>query len=107
MQTAAPVSDLTYIIHLQLKHKAAPGTIMGISGNIEELGFWKKFDIKMKWTKGDIWVSDEIVTKKRFFQYKYLKMGKDGQLISWERGCDRILDCDILPEIVDGHNHGI
>ena len=99
MHSNAPVSDVNYIIHLKLKHKCAPGTMMGISGNIEELGFWKKFDIKMTWTKGDVWVADEIVTKKRFFQYKYLVMGQDGKLISWERGSDRIFDCDILPEI--------
>jgi len=31
--------------------------MIGISGNIEELGFWKEFKYHLKWTEGDRWVT--------------------------------------------------
>lgn len=53
----------------------------------------------LKWNEGSIWTTkDPIVTNAPFFQYKYI-IHKDGKLVRWEDGVDRIADCEILPEM--------
>ena len=55
-------------------------------------------------TDGDTWTTrTPILTKKRYFQYKYVILNSDGSLKSWERGVDRICDCDILPAVGGGN----
>ena len=100
MHTNSPDSDLLYGINLQVKYKCNPGEKIGVSGNIKELGFWKDFKFILTPSVDDIWYTKTpILTNKRYFQYKYVVLNADGSLKSWERGVDRICDCDILPSI--------
>ena len=57
MKSQAPESDTMYHISLQVKYKCNKGEMIGISGNIEELGFWKEFKYHLKWTEGDRWIT--------------------------------------------------
>ena len=85
---------------MKVKYKCNPGEKLGISGNIPELGFWKEFKYHMECKDDDMWITrTPIMTKKRYFQYKYVILNSDGTLKSWERGVDRICDCDILPSV--------
>lgn len=47
------------------------------------------------------------MTKKRYFQYKYVLLNQDGSLSTWERGVDRIADLDILPDINQKTGKGV
>ena len=59
---------------------------------------WKDFSTRCK-KDGDLWYTDKpILTKKRYFCYKYVILNPDGSLSSWERGVDRIADLEILEE---------
>lgn len=79
---------------------------MGILGNIEELGFWKKDHVNyfLKEIEKGVWASEEpFICEMYFFTYKYVIIDKNYKsnkiLIDYERGVDRICDAEILPEI--------
>jgi len=83
---------------MQVRKVLENGQILGISGNIPELGMWKAFETHCK-RDGDLWFTDKpILTSKRYFCYKYVILNPDGSLNSWERGVDRIADLEILDE---------
>ena len=66
---------------------------------VSELGMWKDFKFHLKKTDGDLWFTEKpILTKKRFFCYKYVILHQDGSLNTWENGVDRIADLEILEE---------
>ena len=84
---------------MQVRKTLENGQILGISGNIPELGMWKEFKFHLKKQQGDLWYTDKpILTKKRYFCYKYVILHGDGTLNNWERGVDRIADLEILDE---------
>ena len=102
--TRSPDSDQLYTVNMQVKYKTQNGQKLAISGNIPELGMWKKFNFQMKAVDGT-WITESpIITKKRYFQYKYVLLNADGSLCTWERGVDRIADLDILPDLNQGQN---
>jgi hypothetical protein len=62
------------------------GESLCVVGDIEELGSWKNFVGRMKWTTGHVWVLEDLEVKsKPFFSYKYVLM-KDEKPSTWERG---------------------
>lgn len=88
----------SYYLTLRIKYQTALGESLCVVGEIEELGSWKNFDAKMKWTEGHIWVLENLFVKsKQFFMYKYVLMKNDKPLM-WERGENRIADLRQLPD---------
>lgn len=71
-------------------------------GQIPQLGAWNKEKPgkRMVWTEGDYWITDTpIITNKYFFQYKYVLWDDaSNKMASWERGIDRLLDCEVLDD---------
>ena len=93
-------SNQLFAVNLQVRFKTTNGQKIAVCGSIPELGLWKKFDFHLKNPKDDIWITESpLLTKKRYFQYKYVLLNQDGSLSTWERGVDRIADLDILPDI--------
>jgi hypothetical protein len=91
----------TYRVKFRVRHKANPGEQVVCLGSIGELDNWMKkgqFSHVLKWSAGDIWESTEqLVTKHYFFHYKYAVI-KGEYVVAWERGVDRVVDLEILPE---------
>lgn len=54
----------------------------------------------MKWTEGHHWVTENLVTEKPFFLYKYV-ICRDSEIIKWEKGSNRIADVEVLPDLTD------
>ena len=82
----------------KIKFETQLGESLCVIGEIEELGSWKNFVGKMKWTEGHIWVLEDLMIKsKSFFSYKYVLM-KNEQPEIWEKGQNRIADLRILPD---------
>lgn len=64
------------------------------------MGAWDKTKAvcRLKWTEGDYWVTETpIFSNKYFFDFKYVIWNNaDNKMVAWERGIDRIIDCEIL-----------
>jgi len=73
---------------------------MAVMGCTENLGAWKTPVYFLKWTAGDIWVSEKpvVMRDRHYFQYKYAAIDKSKQIVGWERGVDRISDLIIMPD---------
>ena len=85
---------------MSVQYETKLGENLYVMGNISELGNWNDFVCKMTWTEGHIWVTNGLVIKSPFFQYKYVV--KDSNMTDetiWEQGYDRIADLSILPDI--------
>lgn len=54
----------------------------------------------MKWTDGHNWITENLVTDKPFFLYKYV-ICKGDEIIRWEKGANRIADVEVLPDLTD------
>lgn len=54
----------------------------------------------MVWTEGDWWITETpIITKQYYFQYKYVLWDDNAnKFSSWERGIDRLIDCEVLDD---------
>jgi len=60
------------------------GENIGVVGNIPELGSWKKETafLKMKWTEGHIWETEEPIfisynpSRPPYFMYKYVLLNE-------------------------------
>jgi len=75
-----------YYLTLKIKYQTRIGESLCVVGDIEELGSWKNFVGKMRWTSGHMWVLEDLaVNSKPFFSYKYVLM-KDERPLTWERG---------------------
>lgn len=72
---------------------------MAVCGSLPELGSWEKFICQLKWTEGNVWVTNSpITTTQYYFTYKYVVLKADGLTSSrWEAGIDRIADLEVLP----------
>ena len=70
-------------------------------GELLELGNWKTIKCWMKLIQNGIWVLEQpIITTKPFFTFKFAIANKStNEVISWERGIDRICDLELLPEL--------
>jgi len=93
--------NTTYQIHLRVKRKVEKGQSITLHGGIPELGWNKeKPGYRMKWQEGDYWVTDEpITTKQYYFQYKYVLWDdSSNSIVSYERGIDRLIDCEVLDD---------
>lgn len=91
--------DTTYIVHFRVHQKIEEGTTMAVLGNYDDLGDWKIPKYFLKWTEGDVWVSNKpLVVKRNFFNYKYAAIKEKTEIVMWERGVDRIADLDIMEE---------
>lgn len=92
----------TYQIHLRVKKQCEAGQSIVILGGIPELGSWNKEKpgYRMRWSKDDYWITEEpITTSKYYFQYKYVIWDdKANKMVSWERGIDRLIDCEVLDD---------
>ena len=91
----------SYCINLQLEYDLPPGKRLAIFGKIPEISNWNKDKPKvfMKRIEGEknMWCLDKpIITNQFFFTYKFAIMGEDGKHQQYERGIDRIIDCEIL-----------
>jgi hypothetical protein len=53
---------------------------------------------KLKYTENDYWVTEApIITNLYYFQYKYVVWDNNAnKMVTWERGIDRLIDCEIL-----------
>ena len=90
----------SYNVQMSVQYETKLGENLYVMGNISELGNWNDFVCKMTWTEGHIWVTNGLVIKSPFFQYKYVV--KDSNMTDetiWEQGYDRIADLSILPDI--------
>lgn len=66
-------------------------------GSLPELGEWQTHKYMLKWTEGDVWVSEQpLITSERHFFYKY-RIIHGGALKHWECGIDRICQPELLP----------
>ena len=93
----------TYSLTLRVKYVTVPGENICVLGSIPELGLWKEFKAFMVWTEGHIWETVKpIVTTTQMFRYKYALLdgenGKAQELLHWEKGIDRVIECPLLPE---------
>ena len=63
-----------YYATFEIMVKVDFGHSVAITGELEELGNWKKYtSYILEWNEGDKWVSPyPIVSKKPYFQYKYI-----------------------------------
>ena len=69
---------------LRIKYQTNMGESLCVIGDIKELGAWKNFKSRMKWTDGHVWVLDNLVVKsKAVFYYKYVLM-LDDKPQTWE-----------------------
>ena len=69
---------------MRIKYQTNMGESLCVIGDIEELGAWKNFKSRMKWSEGHVWVLDNLFIKsKPCFQYKYVLM-KDDKPSTWE-----------------------
>ena len=89
--------NCTYHVNFKIQKRTQFGDIIGVSGSSEELGEWKEFKYLMKWTKGDLWVSEKaLITNKAYFCYKYVLLDSTLKMKDWERGLNRIADLELL-----------
>jgi hypothetical protein len=95
---------------MRVKKKVEPGMAVVILGGIPALGSWNKEKIgyKMVWTEGDHWITEQpIITNKYYFQYKYVLWDtKANKMNAWERGIDRLADCEVLDDYSQNPIHG-
>lgn len=75
-------------------------------GSISELGNWQDYKQQLKWTEGDIWVSETLNSNQQHFCYKYVIV-ENGQPFIWEQGYDRIADLGIQSQISKGNQEFI
>lgn len=73
----------SYSVTFKVGFKTNPGQSLIVVGNIPQLGKWKSYSAKMKWTEGHIWVLKDILISEPVFQYKYL-VANNGQPERWE-----------------------
>ena len=57
------------------------------------LGKWKKAQVKMEWNEGNVWKTT-IELFKNLFEYKYIIVDSESNIILWEEGPNRI--CDVV-----------
>jgi len=86
-----PARKVTFTI----KYKTDYGQNLYLIGSTPELGNWKEFKQKMKWTEDHIWTTT-ITISDNYFEYKYAVKGSNNVL--WEQGPNRICVLDILPD---------
>ena len=75
-----------------------PNQQLYILGSIPELGNWQEYRQQLKWTQGDVWVSETLNSTVPHFCYKYVILENDEPII-WEQGYDRIADLGVNTEI--------
>ena len=82
-------------VEFRLQQKTEYGQDLYVIGSTAELGGWKEFKNKMKWTEGHIWtISLDLVDPQ--FEYKYvIKTGKE---LKWEPGPNRVC---VMSELKD------
>jgi len=92
-------TDVTYLVHFRVQKKLEKGSTLCVMGCTENLGEWKRPTYFLKWTPGDVWVSQRpVVMKCNYFQYKYAMIENRTEIVGWERGVDRIADLKLMPE---------
>jgi len=93
-------NNQTYLVYFKIQKKISQGHTMAVLGCTENLGSWKTPMYFLKWTQGDVWVSEQpVLMRDRFyFQYKYAAIQDKREIVGWERGVDRIADLIIKPE---------
>ena len=85
---------------MKIPYETSFGEFLCVTGNIPELGSWKKFTCKLMWTEGHIWkTSSPIVTDVPHFQYKYVLLHKLDEPKAWENGLNRIADLRLLSDL--------
>jgi len=91
----------SYHVELRVQKALESGQTLCVLGSIPELGEWKELKCRMKCTSNNYWVLEKpLITNKYFFCYKYVITHSNAtQIEMWERGVDRIADCEILAEV--------
>ena len=85
---------------LKIHYETVLGEYLAVTGNIPELGAWKTFTCKLKWTEGHIWTTAvPIKTCRTRFEYKYVLLHKLDEPKKWETGINRIADLRILQNL--------
>ena len=89
-----------YLVTFRVQKKIQDGEVMAVLGNTDSLGHWKQPLYFLKWTEGDVWVSEKplVVKNTHHFNYKYAMIEGRNKIVGWERGVDRIADLVIMPE---------
>ena len=92
-------TETEYRVSFQVDIKLEPHEKLVVSGDLPALGMWTDFSLfSMTKTSGDTWVSKKpFVTDRYVFQYKYVVVNSNYELIRWERGVNRVTDLEVLP----------
>ena len=100
MSAKSPVAGDVYHLTLKIHYETKFGEYLCVAGSIPELGCWKEFRLKLKWTEGHVWKTPEPITTRRpFFQYKYVVLHKKDEPKEWETGMNRIVDLKRLQSL--------
>ena len=85
---------VTFSINIQLN----PGEELGVAGDLPALGLWQDFSLMpMIRQNGNQYISAKpFVTDRFYFQYKYVIVNKNKELIRYEHGVNRIADLECL-----------
>jgi hypothetical protein len=95
-----PLKKQKFSLTLNIPYETSFGEFLCVTGNIPELGNWKKFTCKLMWTDGHIWkTKTPILTDAAHFQYKYVVLHKVDEPKAWEGGLNRIADLHLLSDL--------
>ena len=95
------VANVRYNIKLSIQYETEIGECLAVIGNIDQLGNWDDSNKRlMKWTEGHNWITEDLVTDKPFFLYKYV-ICRGAEIVRWEKGANRIADVEVLPDLTD------
>lgn len=94
-------SHTRYNVKLSVQYETEIGEHIVVVGNIDPLGNWNDMTkCLMKWTDGHVWVTENLVTDKPYFLYKYV-ICRGSEALMWEKGANRIADVEVLPDLTD------
>ena len=99
--------DTEYRVTFSIDFNLEPGESLAISGDLPSLGMWTDFSkFDMVRASGNSYVSAKpFITDKYFFQYKYVIIDANKQLIRWEKGVNRIADLEVLNTVEHQHRN--
>jgi len=84
------------IANFSIKYETEYGQSLYIMGSIPELGSWKDYKVKLKWTEGHIWTC-ALSLPQQPFEYKYVVYNQGANTAIWENGRNR--QCDFQGHI--------
>jgi protein-tyrosine phosphatase len=80
------------IANFSVSYKTEYGQNVYVMGSLSELGNWKEYRAKLKWTEGHIWTC-ALSLPQQPFEYKYVVYNQRANSMVWESGRNR--QCDL------------